>query len=302
MMKILVYGHKGWIGTQFCQLVSNIEDCTVIKASSSPGKDNDIKVIEELNLYQPTHVALFIGRTNGPGCSTIDYIEDKLDLNVRDNLYAPVLMALLCKEKNIHLTYIGTGCIFQYDEEHEIGSEGKLFIEEDVPNFFGSGYSVVKGFTDRLMHNFNENVLNLRIRMPISYDDNPRNFITKISTYNKVVNVPNSITVLPQLLPKVIELMKIKTVGTINLVQPDPISHNEILQLYKEIVDNSFTWENFTIEEQNVILKAKRSNCALDTSKLKNLFPDVLNARESVIIALQHIANKNPEGVFSDSL
>jgi len=96
--------------------------------------------------------------------------------------------------------------------------------------------------------------------------------------------------------------MKIKTVGTINLVQPDPISHNEILQLYKEIVDNSFTWENFTIEEQNVILKAKRSNCALDTSKLKNLFPDVLNARESVIIALQHIANKNPEGVFSDSL
>jgi len=51
------------------------------------------------------------------------------------NLYAPVLMALLCKEKNIHLTYIGTGCIFQYDEEHEIGSERKTFYRRRLYHF-----------------------------------------------------------------------------------------------------------------------------------------------------------------------
>ena len=46
-----------------------------------------------------------------------------------------------------------------------------------MPNFFGSSYSVVKGFTDRLMKLYDENVLNLRIRMPITGEQNSRNFI-----------------------------------------------------------------------------------------------------------------------------
>lgn len=37
--------------------------------------------------------------------------------------------------------------------------------------------------------------------MPISDDLNPRNFITKILHYEKVVNIPNSMTVLSELLP-----------------------------------------------------------------------------------------------------
>lgn len=37
--------------------------------------------------------------------------------------------------------------------------------------------------------------------MPISDDLNPRNFITKILHYEKVVNIPNSMTVLTDLLP-----------------------------------------------------------------------------------------------------
>ena len=48
--------------------------------------------------------------------------------------------------------------------------------------------------------------------------------------------------------------MKNNQKGTINLTNPGLISHNEILQMYKEIVDPSFTWENFTYEEQMEIL------------------------------------------------
>jgi hypothetical protein len=35
----------------------------------------------------------------------------------------------------------------------------------------------------------------------------PRNFITKIIKYDKVVNTPNSMTVLPELLPMSIEMV-----------------------------------------------------------------------------------------------
>ena len=47
---------------------------------------------------------------------------------------------------------------------------------------------LVKGVTDKLMSLLNsETCLNLRIRMPITNIDNPRNFITKITTYEKYV-------------------------------------------------------------------------------------------------------------------
>ena len=94
-------------------------------------------------------------------------------------------------------------------------------------------------------------------------------------------------TVLPTLLPYVVDMMKNKTVGTMNLTNPGLISHNEILELYKKMVDSSFTWENFGIEEQNRILASGRSNNYLDTSRLKSLYPEVPDIKKSVIECLK---------------
>ena len=98
-----------------------------------------------------------------------------------------------------------------------------------------------------------DNVLQLRLRMPIDDDlQNPRNFIHKIANYAKVVNVPNSMTVLNELVPLAIEGAKRRLVGVYNFTNPGVISHNEVLQLYKEYCDADFTWENFSLEaEQN---------------------------------------------------
>ena len=128
--------------------------------------------------------------------------------NIRDNLYSPLVLAVLCKEYNIHYTYLGTGCIFTYDKTHPFGKEINGFNEDSIPNFFGSSYSTVKGYTDQLMKFFETNVLNLRIRMPITEIMNPRNFITKITNYEKICSIPNSMTVLPELLPYVVDMMK----------------------------------------------------------------------------------------------
>ena len=92
----------------------------------------------------PTHVASFIDRTHGPGMDNLEGGPEKVVINVRDNLYGPLLLAELCRNFDIHFTYIGSGCLFKYDEEHPI--DGKPFTEEDRPNFFGSSYSVVKGY------------------------------------------------------------------------------------------------------------------------------------------------------------
>jgi len=293
-MKVLVYGHKGWIGQQFITILKEkVDEKYDYEYGLHTGfeyvlgearVDNIDDVNKELVLYRPTHVVSFIGRTHGTigekEYTTIDYLEQpgKLRENVCDNLFAPISLALVCKERGIHYTYLGTGCIFSYIT----GKEDQGFTEADLPNFFGSGYSTVKGFTDRLMHQLGEHVLNLRIRMPIVGEDNPRNFITKITNYAKICSIPNSMTVLPELLPIVLDMMAKKIVGTMNLTNPGVISHNEILSLYKEHVDTEFTWENFSIEEQRQVLASERSNNLLDTSRLEGFAPQVRPIKQAV--------------------
>jgi len=175
-MKLLIYGSNGWIGNQFIEILKENQ----IKYFSGKSRvDNNLELLKEIEDVSPTHIVSFIGRTHGTinnkNYSTIDYLEQegKLIENVRDNLYSPLLLANICTQQNLHFTYLGTGCIFKFDEEHPFGLEENGFTEKSLPNFFGSSYSTVKGFTDRLIKNYDKNVLNLRIRMPITGKQNP---------------------------------------------------------------------------------------------------------------------------------
>lgn len=295
-MNILVLGHNGWIGSMMCNLLREQN----ISYFTTDIRPNNKKVFEQLLIdTKPTHIMSFIGRTSGSIgdkiYNTIDYLEQegKIKENVRDNLFSPLVVAILAKKYGIHYTYLGTGCIFKFDETHELGNTNTGFNEEDVPNFFGSSYSVVKGYTDELMHLLEDTVLNLRIRMPITGKHEPRNFITKITKYEYICSVPNSMTVLPELLPYVIDMAKNNVTGTINLTNPGLISHNEILEMYKQYVDSNFTWKNFSQEEQRKILDADRSNNCLDTTRLEIMYPEIENIKCSVLNIIKSWKFKN---------
>jgi len=124
--------------------------------------------------------------------------------------------------------------------------------------------------------------------MPITNEQNPRNFITKITTYEKICSIENSMTVLTELIPISIKMMKNNEVGTFNFTNPGTISHNEILEMYRDIVDPKFTWKNFTVDEQDKILLGKRSNNLLDTGKLESKY-SVLPIKESVRVCLENM-------------
>ena len=276
-MKVIIYGAKGWIGQHVCRLL----DKRGIVWSIGEARCDDISAIrtelmsEDVRWSNYTHVICLIGRTHGPGFSTIDYLEQpgKLVDNVRDNLFSPVMLALLCMEYGLHLTYMGTGCIF----EGMPGDAG--FSEMDKPNFFGSSYSIVKGFTDQIMGYLGgkagPGILNVRIRMPITDEFGAdRNFITKITRYAKICSMDNSMTVLDDLLPVMLDMLEAEKTGTINLVNPGIINHNRILELYREIVDPDFTWVNMTLDEQSQVLACGRSNNKLDTHSLESFIAE----------------------------
>ena len=282
----LLYGN-GWIGSKVYKYLVGKGYYVNIALSRA---DDYVEVEKEIIHFKPTHVMSFIGRTHGTYegqvISTIDYLEKpgKLVENIKDNLYGPLILASVCKKLDCHFTYLGTGCIFEYDEAHPFYDEKKGFTENDKPNFFGSSYSIVKGYTDRLMHElYNNDALNVRIRMPITSEVSPRNFITKITNYEKVCSVPNSMTVLDNLIPVMVNYAIDYRTGTVNLTNPGTITHNEILELYKNIVDPTFSWMNFSIEEQNQILSSKRSNNCLDTTILENdKTNNIKNIKEAV--------------------
>ncbi len=277
MIKLLIFGSKGWIGNQFIDYLK-LNDTDIDYLETDVRADNEEEVEKIILHYNPTNIISFIGRTYGNGINSIDYLEQRgmLKYNVRDNLFAPMVLANLSNKYNIHYIYLGTGCIF-----NQTNPLDKSYKEEDKADFFGSSYSTVKGFTDRLMRMY-PNTLNLRIRMPIVDYKHPRNFITKITEYYKITSMPNSMTILKDFYPIMVDLIKRKEVGTLNLVNPNVITHNEILEMYKEIIDPTFKWENFTIEEQNQVLKSERSNNQMDTAKLISLYPTVPDIKTGV--------------------
>ena len=116
----LIYGSNGWIGQQFIDILKS-KNINFVEGKSRV--DNYSELFKEIHLLHPTHIISFIGRTHGKIgnkiYSTIDYLEQdgKLVENVRDNLFSPLLLAQICRELDIHYTYLGTGCIFKYNED-----------------------------------------------------------------------------------------------------------------------------------------------------------------------------------------
>ena len=73
-------------------------------------------------------------------------------------------------------------------------------------------FSVVQAMVEDLLANFPTTCV-LRVRMPISDDLSHRNFITKIVKYDRVVNVPNSMTCLTEMLPVSVIMAERKLTG-----------------------------------------------------------------------------------------
>lgn len=220
---------------------------------------------------KPTRVLNAAGVTGRPN---VDWCESHKEETLRVNVIGTLSLADLCDARGIHLTVYATGCIYEYDAAHPLGS-GVGFREAELPNFKASFYSETKGYVDQMLKHY-RNVLTLRVRMPLSDEyEHPRSFITKITHYQRVVNVPNSMTILDELLPISLDMSLKKLTGVFNFTNPGAISHNEVLALYKELIHPAFEWTNFSLEEQAKILAAGRSNNELDVSKLLEHYPHI---------------------------
>jgi len=198
-------------------------------------------------------------RVGCTGRPNVDWCEDNKESVIRSNVIGTLNITDCCYLKGNHCTVFATGCIYRYHKAHPWDGPG--FVETDAANFSGSFYSKTKAH----LHD--------------------RNFVTKITRYPRVVNISNSNTMLTDLLPAAILLTEHDEVGIYNFTNPGSISHNEVLTLFRDIVRPSLMRQNFSLEEQAKVIKAGRSNCKLDTTKLttklKEYNYEVPNVREA---------------------
>ena len=273
-MKFLIYGFNSWIGNQIKDLLLTQNHEVVM---SKINIENREEILQELQKIKPDRVINCAGKTGRPN---VDWCEDHKIETIRSNILGLINLIDCCYINNIHITNCHTGCLYEYDENHKEFS-GNGFKEEDEHNFKGSFYSLTKGYVENIIK-FYPNLLSLRFRFCVTPDYNHRSILTKILKYDKIVNVQNSISVLPDLLPTLIDMSITEKTGIYNFVNPGTMSHNEMLDLYIKYVDPNYKYINFTVEEQSKILKAGRSNNELNVDKLLKLYPNIPEIKKSM--------------------
>ncbi|KAH7404002.1 hypothetical protein KP509_15G004900 [Ceratopteris richardii] len=273
--RFLIYGRTGWIGGLLAKLCGE----NGIPFIYGMGRlEHRAQLDVDMRITKPTHVFNAAGVTGVPN---VDWCETHKLETIRANVVGALNLAEACQRHGLLLVNFGSGCIYDYDEAHPLGS-GIGFTEDEKPNFDKSFYSKTKAMVEELLKHF-ENVCTLRVRMPASSDlSNRRNIIRKMTMYEKVIDIPNSMTVLDEMLPIAMEMAKKNLRGVWNFTNPGTVSHNEVLEMYKTYVDASFKWSNFSMDEQARVLSAARCNNELDASKLKAHFPDLLPVKESL--------------------
>jgi len=249
-IKYLILGN-GYLGNKFNNFLEN-------SILSKIRVTNSEEVQEEIKKYNPDFVINCIGKTGRPN---IDWCESHKAETLFSNVTVPALILDACQKLDKKMVHIGSGCIYGGD------NHGNGFSEEDEPNFFGSFYSRTKIFSEKILKELD--ILQLRIRMPTDSIPNERNLITKILKYDKIINTPNSITIIEDLLAAAKKLMDKDAKGIFNIVNPGAETHKELIDLYNEFSNKKKEFEVISIDQLDSSLKARRSNCILSTKKLE---------------------------------
>lgn len=277
--KFLVWGGKGWVAGHLVELLKS--QGKEVYSTTVRMQDREA-VIQEVEKIKPTHILNAAGSTGRPN---VDWCEDNKEETIRNNVIGTLNLADVAFQRGIHITVFATGCIYHYDgASHPEGGSDLGFLETEKANFAGSFYSETKAHVEEIMKHYS-NALILRLRMPVSDDWNGRNFVRKIAGYDNIVNIPNSNSILYNLLPASILMAEHKETGIYNFTNPGAISHVEVLQLFKEIVNPNISWTTFTPDQQSKVIKAGRSNCKLNTVKLEKKLKEYNYELEDVYVA-----------------
>jgi len=249
--KILVFG-KGYIGKKIYQFLK----CDITEKKI----EKYIDIQEEIDKYQPKIIINAIGFTGYPN---VDDCENHFDATIKANTFIPILFVEVAFRNKIKLIHLSSGCIYHFDHNKQ-----SPLYERDTPNFYDLFYSRTKIYTEAVINSLGNsvNILTLRIRIPLDNQPNPKNVLDKLIRYKKIIDIPNSITYIPDFLQALKHLIKINARGVFNVVNKGGLRYPVLMEIYQKYNPN-YQYEIVPLEK---VLKTPRTNLLLSTRKLEN--------------------------------
>jgi dTDP-4-dehydrorhamnose reductase len=200
------------------------------------------------------------------------------------NAVLPGFISQACEEAGVPWGHVSSGCIYSGD-----GPGGNGFTERDEPNFtFRAGpcsfYSGTKGLGEEVLAG-HPNVFVWRLRIPFDAVENPRNYLTKLMRYPRLLDVTNSISELDEFVEATLACWtKRVPFGTYNVTNPGKVTTREVVELIRRsgVCRKEFAYFSGEDEFMRTAAKTPRSNCVLNSSKLAGVGIELTPVREAV--------------------
>lgn len=228
------------------------------------------------NIIKKHKPAVLINCIGHTGKRNVDDCELVPDKTLSANTFVPILLAEAAFRHKIKLVHISSGCIFHYDYK-----KNNAIREERVADYFDLFYSRTKIYTENVLMQLAElkdtNILITRIRVPLDSKPHPKNLLTKLIKYQKVIDAPNSVTYVPDFIEALKHLLKIDARGIYNTVVKEPLVYPDLLNAYRKLRPD-FHFDVIRLKE----LKLTRTSLIMSTNKLEKTGFKVRSIKEII--------------------
>ncbi|MFQ3671157.1 MAG: sugar nucleotide-binding protein [Verrucomicrobiia bacterium] len=314
---IAITGATGYVGQAFCRF---------FQSRSIPHTTIPSPIFRDPTLARSTltqcRASFLINAAGYTGKPNVDACEFHKAECLEGNAVFPGRLATLCADLNLPWGHVSSGCIFTGDKGltgHSSPETGTRlgFTELDPPNFSFrqnncSFYSGTKALGEETL-GYRETHLGShlqwtapggpppiyiwRLRIPFSHLDSPRNYLSKLLRYERLLNARNSISHLDEFVRACWECIdKQVPFGIYNITNPGSITTREIIDLIQAsplgptLTARGKTFHFFENEHQFMEHAAltPRSNCVLDSSKLASVGIHLTPVRTALAAALEN--------------
>lgn len=265
-MNILILG-KGYIGNYLAKTTTRYALTHVGK------KDLDYSNPDTFEFFlKNSNFDWIINSSGYTGKPNVDSCEDDKENCYHYNVTVPLYITKVANKLNIPIIHIGSGCIYSgYEKE---------YTEQD-PSDFGadcfesSFYSKTKDAFEKLSSTLDRYIF--RIRIPFNGVPESKNYIYKLLHYDNLISMQNSVTNVDDLVNFTFKFIDKKPdYGIYNVTNSGSIEARQIIPLMREANIKNENWKFISIPDAD--FRVERSNCILNTDKIKNLgleLPDV---------------------------
>ncbi|MFH1441019.1 MAG: sugar nucleotide-binding protein [Candidatus Omnitrophota bacterium] len=245
--RVLILG-KGFIGSRLQEFLG----CKISDKKIFTFRDAD----EEIKRYSPKAVINCIGYTG----RNVDECELEKEKTLTSNSFVPLMIAEAAIRNNCRLIHLSSGCIYHYDYSQQ------PITEDKIPDFFGLFYSRSKIYSERALETLSSKypVLILRIRIPLDSRPHPKNILDKLIKYKKVIDIPNSLTYIPDFIEAIKHFLDSDCRGIYNVVNKGALRYPELMEVYKKYKPE-FQYEIIDYKKLGLV----RTNLVLSTEKLE---------------------------------